>query len=241
MSVTPNGHPSSRNILLNAMPGAAREAIANAGDDVELVLKDVLYDILEPVRHVWFPYTGVVSWLSTDGSGNLVEVATVGKEGFVGMPVFLGAGATTGRGMVQIAGAGLRVAAADFQRIVEAHEPSRAVLNRYTQALFAQIAQGVVCNRVHSIDERCARWLLMTHDRVDGDTYLLTQEFLAQMLGVRRASVTVAAGILQKAGFIDYSRGKITIVDRAGLEGATCDCYWIVRHEFERLLGADTG
>lgn len=227
------------NRLLSALSDAERERIGSAGEIVDLDFKQVLYEFNEPIEHVLFPNSGVVSWLSASDGGELVEVATVGREGFVGLPVFLGAGSTPGIGMAQIPGSALRVPADTFQRLVAEIEPFRAILNRYTQALMTLIAQGSLCNRIHAINERCARWLLMTHDAVDGDEYPLTHEFLSQMLGVRRASVTVAAGMLQRAGLIEYQRGVVTVLDRDGLEAAACDCYGIISNEFDRLIGAE--
>ena len=168
-----------------------------------------------------------------------MEAATIGREGFVGTPMVLGAPSTTVEALAQIPGTAARM---DAGRLVEwlrtAGGTLFPVLLRYAQALQEQTAQSVACNRRHGIDERCARWLLMTHDRVGADEFPLTQDFLAFMLGVRRASVTVAAGMLQQAGLIHYRRGRITVRDRERLEAASCECYGIIRREYTQLLGA---
>ena len=167
----------------------------------------------------------------------MIEIATVGNEGLIGVPVFLGAESMGARELYQVQVPG-QALAMDIKTFVEitGRDPIRGVIQRYAQALFSQVTQQVACNGLHSVEERCSRWMLLTHDRVGADDFPLTQEFLAQMLGVRRASVSVAAGILQKAGFIRYSRGRITVLDRDGLESSSCECYAIIRAEFDRLL-----
>jgi CRP-like cAMP-binding protein len=169
--------------------------------------------------------------------GLAVEAGTVGNEGMVGLPLYLGAETSPHRAFSQVPGEALRMRAGDFTAELARQGPLHAVLKRYNQALINQMAYSVACNRLHSVEERMCRWLLMTQDRVGAEQFPLTQEFLAQMLGVRRPSVTVVAGILQKAGLIVYSRGLITIRDRAGLEAASCECYRVVRDELDRLLG----
>ena len=231
-----------RNRLLSALPDDVYAEIAQHLTPTTLHQRDIIYEYNQPIPAVCFPNTGVVSWLSEGGEpGELVEVATCGYEGYVGTPLFLGVDSTPGTGIVQIAGAGYMMPAKAFVECSRMPGPFRDVLGRYTQVLMNSMAQTAVCNRVHPINERCARWLLLTHDRVGGDTFGLTQEFLAQMLGVRRASVTVAASMLQQAGFITYSRGSMTILNREGLEGASCDCYGIVRETFETYLGTKAG
>ncbi len=169
--------------------------------------------------------------------GETVELATVGREGMVGLPVFLGADTMPSRAHGQVPGEALRMEAGAFRAAVERHEPLVRLLNRYAHALFNQAALTLACNGVHPAEQRCARSLLQTHDRVGADQFLLTQEFLAQMLGVRRPAVSVAASMLQKAGLIHYVRGRVTVVDREGLEAASCDCYQVIKREFDRLLG----
>lgn len=192
----------------------------------------------ERIEQVFFPDVGVVSMLMSGAEGELIEVATVGREGFVGSSLVLETDEASSIVFCQVPGAGHRMSASDFCEILQAEPALRRMALRYTQALMTQMAQNAACNRIHDIQERAARWLLMTHDRVDGDVFPLTQEFLAQMLGVRRQAVNIAAGILQQAGLITYTRGVITIVDRPGLESASCECYGVIRDNFERLLGS---
>lgn len=228
---------TARSRILAALPDEEFQRLEPELEPVSLDFKDVLYDNDVPIEHVCFPEAGVVSILGVMADGTAVEVATIGNEGLVGLPTFLGAEKTVGQAFVQVPGAGFRMAAAAFRR-ASSGGALHDVLQRYTQALFTQLAQNSACNRAHSIEERCARWLLMTHDRVGAARFPLTQEFLSQMLGVRRASVSAVASTLQSEGLIDYTRGVITVADRAGLEGAACECYAIIRREFDRLLGA---
>ena len=223
------------NRLLASLPQAAYAQLLPQLEPVTLVLRQVLAEPGEPIGHVHFPTTAVVSLLTVLERGTAVETATVGNEGMVGLPLFLGTDRAPGKAVCQVAGTSLRLPAAAF-RTAAADGPLHARLHRYTQALFTQVAQVVACNPVHLIEARCARWLLMTHDRVGTDRFPLTQEFLAQMLGVRRSTVTVAASRLQQAGLIRYRRGILTVVDRARLEAAACECYRVVADEFHRLL-----
>jgi CRP-like cAMP-binding protein len=179
---------------------------------------------------------GVASMVAEMDDGDLVEVATVGNEGMVGIALFLGSVTSAMRAFQQIPGTALRMAARDFTREVNGGGPLTMLLRRYTQALFTQIAQSTGCNRLHPIEERCARWLLQTHDRVRSDEFPLTHEFLAQMLGVRRATVTVAMGALQRAGFVEYRHGVVRVLDRQSLERSSCECYRIIADEYDRLL-----
>lgn len=231
-----SGKPAE-NQLLRRLPRQDYERLAQKLEPVELTFKQLIVEPDTPIAHVYFPLVGVISWVTKMDEGATVEVATVGNEGFVGLPVFLGAEQAPAKAFVQVPGRGSRMTSRAFREEVARSEPLRAVLNRYTQALFNLIAQSSACNRLHPIEERCARWLLMTHDRMEEDKFPLTQEFLAKMLGVRRATVNLAAGMLQQAGLITYTRGKITVLSRRGLEGAACDCYRIVADEFERLVG----
>lgn len=204
---------------------------------VSLQYKQILYEPNQFIQHVYFPLNGVVSLLTIMADGEVAEVGTVGNEGMVGLPVFLGATTIPGMAMAQVPGDALRMSVDVFKDKVTPDSQLHNLLQRYTQALFNQIAQTAACNRLHSIEERLCRWLLMTQDRVESDQFPLTQEFLAQMLGVRRSSVSVVAATLQKAGLIQYSRGKMTILDRAGIEAVSCECYAIVKREFENLIG----
>ena len=226
------------NRLLAGLPAATGDALRPYLEAVSCAFKDVVYRPNEPISHVVFPRTGVISLLSMgDEGGQMVEVATVGNEGFVGLPVFLGADSTPGMAISQVPGESLRMTAAAFRDAVARDAALAAALNRSTLALFTQIAQSSFCNRAHPMEQRCARWLLMTQDRVDSPTFPLTHEFLAQMLGVRRATVTEAMGPLQEAGLIGYARGIVRVVDRDGLEAAACECYRIIRDEYRRLTG----
>jgi CRP-like cAMP-binding protein len=191
----------------------------------------------EPIPFVYFPLSCVCSLVITVAGGGTVEVATVGNEGLVGLPVFLTSDASPVAAFCQVAGQALRLSAAALREETRGGGPLHDALLRYSQGLVNQIAQSAACGRLHPIDQRCARWLLMVQDRVGANRFALTQQFLAQMLGVRRAGVSAAAGALMRAGLIRYSRGLITVTDRAGLEAASCDCYRVVKEEFDRLLG----
>jgi CRP-like cAMP-binding protein len=209
-------------------------------ESVSLEYQQDLYNPNEPIDYVYFLKSGVVSLLTIMQNGDAVEVGTVGNEGMVGLPVFLEADSVPGKAFAQIPGDAWRMRADKFKEYISPGTPLHELLQRYTQALFNQISQSAACNRLHSIEERACRWLLMTHDRVGEDLFPLTQEFLAHMLGVRRPTVSTVAAILQKAGFIRYSRGKVMILDRKGLESASCECYEIIKAEFERLVGGNS-
>lgn len=219
-----------------ALPRDEYERLLPDLETVSMTLKQAIYRPNEPIEYVYFPNTGVISLLILMEDGSAVEVGTVGNEGMGGLPLFLGAERIPGLAISQVPGEAMRMKADVFKREVTPGSPLHYTLQRYTQTLFNQISQTAACNRLHSVEERCCRWLLMTHDRVGKNDFPLTQEFLSEMLGVRRASVSVVAATLQRAGFIRYSRGKITILDREGLESASCECYKIVKAEFERLL-----
>jgi CRP-like cAMP-binding protein len=203
-------------------------------------LKAHVYREDEPIEHVFFPVSGVLSLISQMQDGRGIEVATIGNEGMVGLPIFLQAPITSAhRAFSQIPGESLRMAAGDFSEFLNGSRDGglHQVLHRYTQALMSMIARAVACNALHPIQQRACRWLLITHDRIDGDEFLLTQEFLGQMLGVTRASVNEVARELQDDGAIDYTRGRITMLNRPLLEGRTCECYGVIRTEFDRLFG----
>jgi hypothetical protein len=234
---TPN---RPRNRLLALLPDAAYAAFRPELEPLAMPQGLVLYEYNAPIPAIWFPNTCVVSWLSEDQDGDVVEIATCGYEGFVGVPLYLGVDRTPGRSLVQVSGDGFRMDGAVFREAVYPPGPFRELLGLYMPGLYNQMAQTAVCNRSHPVNERCARWLL-THDRVEGDQFALTHRFLAQMLGVRRASVTVALGTLQQAGLIRSQRGVIEILDREGLEEVSCPCYAIVRDSFEAILGTVTG
>jgi CRP-like cAMP-binding protein len=227
------------NQLLDSLPKGDRQRLEPALERRQTDLRDLLYQGGSSISTVYFPVNAVVSILTSMQEGPGVEIATIGNEGMLGHPLILGSERMPARefSQVQVPGELLSMDAATFQNLIAADGAIREVVQRYVQALFSQVSQQVACNGLHSVEERCSRWLLLTHDRVHSDEFPLTQEFLSQMLGVRRASVTLAAGALQKAGFIEYRRGRLKILDRAGLEGASCECYGVIRDEFDRLLG----
>lgn len=226
----------SKNHLLNALINHGYGDLPQWMEPVCLEFKQVLYEDNGLIQNVYFPLDGVVSLVQQMDDGQIVEVATVGNEGFVGVPLFLGADRTHGRALAQIPGDAMRIHRDKLLEQLPRDGALTGVMHRYTQALFVQIAQGNACNRAHSIDQRCARWLLTTYDRVGGVTFPLTQEFLAQMLGVRRAGVSEVASKFQNEGLIGYQRGSITIKNRKGLEARACECYFIIRDEFRRML-----
>ena len=226
-----------RNRILASLPSSSYGRLLSRMEVVSFPRRQSLQEPHKPVSHVYFPRNGVASIVTRMANGNTIEVATVGNEGLVGLPVYFGDGRFPLEVFVQIPGEAVRMEADIFRKEVRADEAFAKVIRRYAQALLVQIGQSFACNRVHPIEERCARWLLMSHDRVLGDEVDLTQEFLAEMLGVRRAGVTQAAGILRRRKLIDYRRGKIRIVDRKGLEKAASECYGFIRSEHNRQLG----
>jgi CRP-like cAMP-binding protein len=195
---------------------------------LEFDIKEPLYEPNEQIEHAYFPDSGLMSLVTLVHEGPSVEAATIGNEGFVGTPLILGATTTVTRAFCQVAGRAWRISAADLLRQVAANESLSVILLRYTQTLFDVMAQTTACNRLHSIEERCARWLLLTADRMDSDKFMLTQEFLATMLGVRRAGVNEVAMTLQNTGLIVYKLGRITILNRDELKKVSCECYAIV-------------
>jgi CRP-like cAMP-binding protein len=229
-------HVRGENRLLAALPRVEYDRLLPSLERVSLSLKDVIHEANGPIARVLFPLGGVVSLVLIMEGGLTVEVATVGNEGMVGTPVFLGADRSPMRAIVQVPGEALGVDVPVFQEEMRRGGPLPALIGRYTQALITQIAHATVCNHLHSVGQRMCRWLLMTHDRVGADEFPLTQEFLAQMLAVRRPTVSAVAGTLQKAGLISYHRGRMTILDRKGLEAASCACYRAVKKELDRLL-----
>jgi CRP-like cAMP-binding protein len=227
------------NKVLRSLPADELELISGELERVPLRFRQVLQANEQPLSHLWFPSSGVISMVSDMADGSTVEVATVGREGFVGISIVLEAEEMAQRLFAQIEGEADRLPAERFRALRGRLPALNRMMLRYAAALITMIAQGSACNRMHPIEARCARWLLQTRDRVDSDHFQLTHEFLAQMLGVTRPSVTIAAGILQKAGIIEYNRGDVTIVDRERLEEASCECYAIVKAESERLVSQD--
>jgi CRP-like cAMP-binding protein len=204
--------------------------------EVKLAYLDPLYDAGQPVEFVYFPLSGVASLAKTMKDGTSAEVGTTGNEGFVGIPVLLDTRSGPAGVNMQVPGHALRMPARAFRAALDRSATLRRLLQRFAYASFNQTSQLVACNRFHDVEQRSARWLLMAHDRVPRDDFLLTHEVLGLMLGVRRSSVTIAAGRLSEAGLIEYRRGHVTITDRSGLENRTCECYWSIRHEYQRLL-----
>src|SRR5580700_2344972 len=205
--------------------------------DVAFTLGEVVYECDQRIDYAYFPTTCVVSCLYTTRDGATAEMALAGNDGIIGIASFLGGGTIPHRAIAQIGGHALKIPAKALQEEFARGGPFQQVLLRYTQALITQISQTAVCNRLHSLEQRLCRWLLLCHDRVNGSEILMTQEFIANMLGGRRESVTVAAGRLQDAGLIHYSRAHIKILDRRGLEAAVCECYKVVNDESNRLIG----
>ncbi len=202
---------------------------------VDLIASTPVFTAGEAASHVWFPHLGVISIVARDADGETVEIATVGREGMTGVALVLGSETMTNDAMVQVAGHGSRMEAAAFRATLEASPSLKQAMLGYVFAVITQISQNAACNQLHAINARCARWLLMTHDRVGGDSFGLTQEYLSMMLGVTRPSVSVVAGSLKAAGLIKYSRGIVTILDRDGLEAVSCECYRIIENAFDRL------
>ena len=204
---------------------------------IDAKVRDQIYEPNKPFKHVYFPETAIGSVVNVLKDGTEIEVATIGYEGMVGLPVFLGTNQSPARAFWQVAGSAFRLDAAFLEKEKRRGSPLAAALGLYTQGFFAQIAQSATCNRLHTLEERCARWLLMTHDRVPADDFPLKQEFLAQMLGVRRTGISEVAGRLQRKRLIKYSRGWMSVTDRARLERVSCECYEVVAREYRRLLG----
>ena len=215
---------------------AERQQMLPYLEELDVALRHEVFSADGPIEHVYFPLSCVISVHTRMQDGIAIEIVAIGREGMVGLPIFLGGQQTPATAFCQIAGRALRIDAAAFRAAVAVNPVLNMILLRYTQALLTQVSQSAACNRVHPIAERCARWLLATHDNVDGESFELKQEFLAEMLGVRRPRVSVAAGILQRAGLIRYSRGRLQVIDRAGLESAACECYGVISREYARLF-----
>lgn len=232
----PEQVPPLANRLMAALPQAEAERWLPQLEWVRLGLGDVLYESGRTLSHVYFPTTAIVSLLYVLEDGASAEIAVVGNEGLVGIALFMGGGSTPSRAVVQSAGEGYRLRASAMQTEFERGGPVMHLLLRYTQALITQMAQTAVCNRHHSLDQQLCRWLLLSLDRLAGNELVMTQELIANMLGVRREGVTESALKLQAAGLIRYARGRINVLDRAGLEARSCECYEVVRKEYQRLL-----
>jgi CRP-like cAMP-binding protein len=236
LSTTTPSRPSE-NAILGALPRDERVRLDRLLEPVEITAAQLIYESGEPVRYVYFPTGALFSILSTTDGARSVEVSALGLEGFVGLPVVLEDDAPVFRVIGQVAGSAWRMRAEDLRAELARGGPLRRLLLRFAQAQMTQAGQSAACNRLHEIDQRTARWLLHSADWTGQERFELTQQFLAYMLGVRRPSVTTAAALMQRAGFITYRRGTITIVDRVGLEGAACECYALIRDEYRRLVG----
>lgn len=224
------------NHLLGALPTDIYARLAPHLELVPMPLGKVIYESGVPISHVYFPTTAIVSLLYVMVDGASAEIAVVGKEGIVGVSLFMGADTTPSRAIVQSAGHAYRLKGEVLKEEFSQSGPFQDLLLHYTQALLTQMALTAACNRHHSVDQQLCRWLLLSLDRLPANELLMTQELIANMLGVRREGVTEAAGNLQKSGLIKYSRGHIEILNRLGLEARTCECYGVVKREFDRLL-----
>jgi CRP-like cAMP-binding protein len=224
------------NRLLAALPKKEYQRLLPELESVPLIFGDIIFESGDRLRHVYFPDNSIISLLAAVEDRELLEVGIVGNEGMAGLPVFMGVTKSLTRGLVQGAGSAMRMKAAALRKETIDGGALHKLLSRYSHALLTQISQSAACNRFHPISVRLARWLLMTHDRVEGDEFRLTQDFLSHMLGGTREQITVAASTLKKQNLIDYSRGRITILDRAGLEAASCKCYRVVKDEYDNFL-----
>lgn len=236
MSLSSNSPAPRENWLLAALSDREYELLIPHLEVVSLSRHQVLYDAGEQISHVYFLNQGLISLISIMAEGAIVEVGLVGKEGMVGMPVCWGGNATITQAMVQIPGSAMRMKAEQLLTQFNRGGALQSLLLRYTQALYTHTAQTAACNRLHTLEERLARWLLTVRDRIQSNELPLTQEFISHMLGTRRSGVTVAASTLQEAGMIRYSRGKITILNQENLESTACECYGITKNELARLL-----
>jgi CRP-like cAMP-binding protein len=236
MSIIPNQLNPLQNHLLAVLPEAERERVFPYLEPVALKLGDALYESGDRLSHVYFPTTAIVSLLYVMENGASAEMAVVGNEGVVGIALFMGGETMPNRAVVQSEGHAYRLKGALIKQEFHCSGALQNLFLRYTQALLTQMSQTAVCNRHHSLDQQLCRWLLLSLDRLPSNTLNMTQELIANMLGVRREGVTEAAGKLQSAGLIQYSRGRITMLDRPGLEARVCECYEVVRREFSRLL-----
>ena len=228
------------NRLLDALAPDAVERLRPHLETIALAANETIQEPGETAEHVWFPTHGMISMVAMMNDGESVEIGMIGREGMFSVSAILGDNTPSQRAMVQLAGGALRITSEALRQEAKANAPLQARLLRYVQATLSTAAQSAACNRLHLLEQRFARWLLSAHDRAEGDTFPMTHEFLAMMLGVRRPGVTVAAQSLQSSGLISYNHGTMTILDRKGLEAVTCECYRFVQAEFDRLLGAET-
>jgi CRP-like cAMP-binding protein len=237
MSLDKNLFQQPSNKLLAALPASDYERLVPHLKLVPLPVKKIIYEAGEPITHIYFPDKAVISIVTTMEDGSTVEAGIVSNEGMVGIPVILGDNTTTTTAFVQIAGAGMQIDADVIKAEFNRGGAIQTLILCYIQAVYSELVQGIACNRLHTLEERLARWLLTVSDRLESEDFPLTQEFIAQMLGVRRSGVTVAASTLSRAGMISYQRGQINILNRKDLEATSCECYGVIQKEFARLLG----
>lgn len=229
---------STGNRFLDGLPSGALDGL-QPFETVSLRSGEALHEPQVIADHAYFPIRGVISLVASMNDGTAVEIGMIGREGMLGLSAILDGDTASYRAMAQVAGSALRVKSSVLRDAAHAHAALQTRLLRYVHASWSTAAQSAACNRLHLLEQRCARWLLSAHDRVQSDTFPMTHEFLAMMLGVRRAGVTIAAQALQEAGCIRYNHGDMTILDRKGLETTSCECYAFIRREFIRLLGDD--
>lgn len=229
--------PECQNVLLSHLHADAYAALSPFLEPITLTCKQVVAERGQPISHVYFPRSCILSIVNHMENGSAVEVGMIGKEGFSGVDILTGGSAALEHIVCKVAGESLRMAAADFRKEATDDTPLRRIAQRYLQAYLSMLSQSVACNRFHTLEQRFARWVLMTRDRIDTDNFPLTQEFLAQMLGVRRPSVSQIAAAFQQAGSIRYTRGDMMVLNRAQLEQAACECYGTLAQRFEHLLG----
>lgn len=231
-----------QNAILGGLSPSTIAAVIETGKLIALETPQQIYEAGTPIREVYFPIDSVLSVVTQMRDGGSIEVGTVGREGVSAIPLLLGATTSANESYCQVPGLALVISSDQFRRLLGiGDEQFRSVLDRFLQAYVNMLGQLAACNGMHSIYERCARWLLLTHDRVNSDKIALTHEYLAMMLGARRSGVTIAAATLQQAGFIRYAHGHIVILDRPGLEEASCECYGVAREQFGPLLGPTNG
>ena len=233
--------PNTGNSLLDALPLETLSRLKRHLTVVDMTYGEEIHEPGEPIEHVLFPTRGLISIVASMEDGSAVEINMVGREGMFSVAAILGDDRPSHRAMVQLAGHALRMKSTLFRQAVEDDLTMRHSMLRYTMAVTSAIGQTAACNRLHVLEQRCARWLLAARDRADGDTFPMTHEFLAMMLGVRRAGVTVAAQALQSSGLITYNHGTMTIIDRDGLQQRSCECYEAIRDEFKRLVDIPAG
>lgn len=225
----PESVAGTRNKILHLLPPKQLAAVLERCEVVQVTSEEVIFQRDEPIGFAYFPDDCVISLVTQMEDGDAVEAMTVGSDGFVGMAIFHGVASSRLKAIGQISGEAKRLAAHDFLELAKEYPDLNRLLHRYSQFVFETVSQSAACNRLHVIEQRCARWLLMSEDRVGRNRFDLTQEFLAEMLGVRRPGVTVAMGVLERAGLISHGRGNITVVDRPGLEKVACECYDSIR------------